>query len=369
MNSRKPSMFSGPLTVSVGVILLLLGAGLWTTSRRMAVDASVLTVDPTQLSLGTLWEQDDYQWTFQIKNETSEAVHILRFQTSCNCVSTKPGSVTVPANGSADVTLAMNLARYSSDGQTEFSATVTPVIEEGLRPSPVVSWQFAAMVQRPFAVSPQVISLGGSRQLVKGAPVQPIRVSVVSLYPCRDVRAMCDQQWATARVEKSSDDASRFELSILPRDVLPVGRFEFPIHLSAVLMSGETVGRVPVEVKGEVVNDIGVFPETLQLGAVPLGTDLVQPFFLQSRLGEHFRVVDANVACEADVLPRLEVKSVPEASDGELGQSKYVVQGRLDRLGACSCTVTFTIEQEKGENITLSVPLKAYVIASEREED
>ncbi len=61
--------------------------------------------------LGEVWESSDAILTVPISNRTDKRIEILDFESSCDCGEISPRRLTVPANGTAEVTVKMDLTR------------------------------------------------------------------------------------------------------------------------------------------------------------------------------------------------------------------------------------------------------------------
>jgi len=70
-----------------------------------------LYVAEDKRDLGEVWETSDAVLTIPISNSTDKPIEILDFETSCDCGEISPRRLTVPANGTANVTVKMDLTR------------------------------------------------------------------------------------------------------------------------------------------------------------------------------------------------------------------------------------------------------------------
>ena len=70
-----------------------------------------LYVAEEKRDLGEVWETSDAVLTVPISNSTDKPIEILDFETSCDCGEISPRRLTVPANGTANVSVKMDLTR------------------------------------------------------------------------------------------------------------------------------------------------------------------------------------------------------------------------------------------------------------------
>src|SRR5258707_459188 len=101
----------------------------------MPAIAPPLLVEERHLSFGESPEDPAFLWVLPIQNTTEEDIKIDGFTASCSCAAIKPSSVTVPARGSAEVRLALDLRRPHGDPTIEprgFMVHVEPRISNSV---------------------------------------------------------------------------------------------------------------------------------------------------------------------------------------------------------------------------------------------
>ena len=105
-----------PVAVAAGIAL---GRAFWAQPEARAValpspPLPALYVADDQLDLGEVWESRDAVLTVPISNRTDKPIEILNFESSCDCGEISPRQLTVPANGTSNVTVKMDLTRRGS---------------------------------------------------------------------------------------------------------------------------------------------------------------------------------------------------------------------------------------------------------------
>ena len=101
------------IAVAAGVVT---GRAIWaqpetTATTKPSAPLPHLYIADDKLDLGEVWETNDAILTVPISNRTDKPIEILDFESSCDCGEISPRRLTVPANGSANVTVKMDLTR------------------------------------------------------------------------------------------------------------------------------------------------------------------------------------------------------------------------------------------------------------------
>jgi hypothetical protein len=75
------------------------------------VTLPALYIADDKQDLGEVWESSDAVLTVPISNRTDKPIEILDFESSCDCGEISPRQLTIPANGTANVMVKMDLTR------------------------------------------------------------------------------------------------------------------------------------------------------------------------------------------------------------------------------------------------------------------
>jgi len=157
----------------------LFGLVFWLTtkSRQTLTALPAVVADENFLSFGETWDDPAFSWIVPIRNTTNEDVEIARFATSCSCGKIEPSSLTVPARGTAELHLTLDLRSPQSgpDGSAkDFQVYVQPQITKG--PGPQSGWVVHGKVTHPFVIEPLVVDFEES--LVRGQAFAPRSTSI-----------------------------------------------------------------------------------------------------------------------------------------------------------------------------------------------
>ena len=279
----------GRSVIIVGMVgLFVLVFWMAMKSRRMVTPTPVLVVDEQHLSFGETWEDPAFVWTLPIRNTTNQDVEIAGFETSCNCGKIEPSSLTVPAQGTAEVRLTLNLLSTHSEPDhagKDFKVAIQPRITKGAGAQ--AGWIVQGKVKQPFAIDPPVIDFAES--LVRGQPITPRSADLTCGIDVIELTSHCDSPFFKAKVTREGTEPRRFRLVVQARADMPSGFFNHQVRLTAVTPSKKEVsGAVPVV--GRVIEDVGFQPEVLIFGAKPVGAMLQETVTLQSRSGQDFEL-------------------------------------------------------------------------------
>lgn len=259
------------------------------TSNRPPVDSTAaLVVDAEHLSFGDVWEDPAFGWVLPIRNMTNEEVEISHFETSCGCGKTEPSSVTIPARGTAEVRLTLNLVTAHREPDLkgeEFKVAVQPRIGKGAGQR--AGWVVYGRVKRPFVIDPPVVDF--EERLVWGQTFAPRSATITCGLDVAELTARCDSPHLTAKVTRDVNNARQFRLEVQAREDMPSGFFNNLVRLTAGTASKKAVpGAVPVV--GRVLEEVGLRPELLAFGAEPIGTNVKETVLLQSRSPHEFAI-------------------------------------------------------------------------------
>jgi hypothetical protein len=68
-----------------------------------------LAIEDAALDFGAVWVRPDFTHTLTIHNQRSAPTEIQDFRASCGCISIEPRTLKIPARGSAEVRVAVDL--------------------------------------------------------------------------------------------------------------------------------------------------------------------------------------------------------------------------------------------------------------------
>jgi hypothetical protein len=257
-------------------------------SRRLLAGTPALVVDEQYLSFGEVWEDPAFVRILPIHNTTDENIEIDGFATSCSCGKVEPSSITVPAHGTVEAHLILDLRsphREPDLKAKDFAVHIQPQISKGSGRQP--RWVVQGKVMQPFAIEPPVVDFEES--LVRGQPFASCSVLIACGLDVAELTAHCDSSFLTVKVARGAKDRRQFHLEVQPLPNMPGGRFDFLVRITALTPSKQEVsGAVPVI--GGVLEDVVLQPEFVTGGAEPIGAKIQETITLQSRSGKEFAI-------------------------------------------------------------------------------
>lgn len=337
----------GRIVVLAGVAgLFVLVFWLATKSRRMLVEQAALVVDERYLSFGEVWEDPAFSWMMPIRNTTNQAIEITGFSTSCLCSKIEPASLNIPAHGTMEVCLTLNLLdtrRGFNLAGREFKIAVQPRIALGAATQ--AGWIVQGRVKQPFSVQPPVVDFDDS--LVRGESFAPRTATITCGLDVAELTARCDSPSFKFKVSRDEKNPRCFRLEIQPREDIPSGSFNRFVKLTASTPSQkEASGTVPVV--GRVIEEISLQPDRIVFGAEVVGAELRETVILQSRKGKEFTIQEIEKGKDAGIAVDLGLKKKD-------GVQNLVVSFPVKRLGHQEYTIHVKVKTPDG---SLDLPLR-----------
>jgi hypothetical protein len=330
-------------TITILILLFAGGAAYWVSARplRSAGAQEVLTVDPKFLEIGEVWQQMGLPWKITIENPHDKDVEILDFATTCGCVqSIEPRSLVVPARGTAEVRLVLNIFNPKARSNEkpsgyDFSLQLTPRLEDAWpQQGPWVLHGTARPV--PLNVSPRLVDFADG--LVHGQQFETRWAELSSELSVSRLDFKCDSSVLDVQVMRVSEKPDKFKLGITPKEQLRSGPFSSLVRLSAVTPDGRKIPAA-VLVEGKVVDDIFCEPDLVLFGARRLEETPEETVVLQSRSRQPFQVIKVQTD-DAKVSVQLVGKPAAYAY-------KYKVRQKVAALGDQSGKVTFSVRGDR----------------------
>jgi hypothetical protein len=352
MTSSSPSKTwsetrSGRIVILVGLLgLFVLVFWMAMKSWRMLATPAALVVDEQHLAFGEVWEDPAFIWTLPIHNTSNQDIMIGGFATTCSCAKIEPSSLTIRAQGTAEVRLTLNLLSAHSEPDLtakDFEVAVQPWINKGVGTQ--AGWVVQGKVKKPFAIDPPVVDFEES--LVRGQPFAPRSAVITCGQDVAELTAHCNSPFVTAKVTRDAKNPRRFRLAIQAREKIPGGPFNLLVRLAAVIPNKKEVpGMVPVV--GRVLEDVSLQPELLAFGEETVGSRLQETVTLQSRSGKDFAIQEIDKGGASDITANLGLKRKD-------GSESFVVAFPVKRLGHQEYTIHVKVKTLQG---LLELPLR-----------
>lgn len=303
-----------------------------------------LFVAPAHLDFGEAFEDRQFAWTVAIENRGPDEIHIKRFDTACSCVEVVPSRLSIPPGENVRIALNLDLSPSLREQptpamrsfKTSFQAVVRSPSGEETR---LEAWELAGKVRKVLDLSRLVVDFG--RHSDRRQPLPAQRIIVKALVPVRSLAARCNAPDFELTVAQDQNDASKHELTLVPKKRLPVSRYQFRIQLEAELPSGQKARSTEIQVQGEVASDVQSSPPTVSLGARPVGTAVDQVVTLYSLTDCPFSVIGYHSKSKG-----LTIESV--SLDSNAAQPRFRLSQRIEELGGQRGSVMFLVVPEDG---------------------
>lgn len=355
LTARRPS---SAVAVVVGTAIGI-GLGVWHVSGRSGWPLSPrpytspskdLEVDPASLDFGRVDTRHDFPWHVEIKNNTAVPIIFDRFTASCTCTEIRPSVLTVPTNGTASVSLVLDLARDVDGDLSKWTPFQVAITATSGGPSPrSLTWVVQGESRPAVTVSSGIFDLG---EVLVGDPV-PTASTVVRLgADVETVEAIAaDPDMFDCLVENNDARSRVVYVSAKPAALQSVGRLESRVDLFAVRAgqrSSIVVATVPVF--GAVVPVVKALPESLQVGPTSVGQEFEEQICLVTRTGAAMRLTQTRAS-----VPGIET-TVAAPSNPRSDTVLIAIHGRVERLGTFHADVTFHLAVD-GQIVPISVPI------------
>jgi hypothetical protein len=165
-------------------------------------------------------------------------------------------------------------------------------------------------------------------------------LQVRALVPLDAMDVMCASPLLKARITRRGEDSSRFDIEVIPSTQLPVGQVESEIVLTPHCSGKDHLPKQRIPVRGRVVPDVQVFPESILLGCHSVGRRLEEAVTLHS-LTDKPVVVKRVAAPEGVEVEPIKTKNAPAGIH-------YRIRQTISEGGSHSSRVRFVIAPTPG---------------------
>jgi len=158
-----------------------------------------LAVNQSDLEIGEVWEQKDFETVLPIYNQTGAAIDVTDFAVSCGCLAVEPRSLTIPAKETALVRLRINLAKQNrrqiGEMKRPLEVDVTPLFKSGWPKNP--GWKLTGVIKNRVTLDKLAVDFGET--LVQGqSPLQRTVLAIVHV-PIARLEVIADPPLATVQ--------------------------------------------------------------------------------------------------------------------------------------------------------------------------
>ncbi len=365
LRERVPQSNRWPKLLAVGAIVVLVpGYVLWMRTARQTVDSSIagLVVSQELLDFGEVWSDRDFQWRLRVHNTTGSAIEVSDIGADCQCTWVSPRSFVVPAHGSVDLHLVLDLTGRdfpeTASEWRDLTTRVRPVIKRGLPNQS--GWELRGRIHHAFEVSARKIRFEGAEQLVRGTRFSSKRVQVRSHIPLQRLVVQTDSEMGSAWVRRC-ENPLEFEVDILPSESLPEGSFNFEVTMRGVTPGDQVLPGIDVAVSGTVSPGIQAFPGLVQFGAHPLGTKAEELVTVRSISGIEFRIDSAATDCNSFAVEPTQVASMAS-------QHTFRLSSHFEKAGESKGNVKFVVRDQNDEFHAVVVEVSGYALGLKTQE-
>ncbi len=350
--AQRSVVWAGKLIALVTLLIAVL-TSYWLASVGKQARTPTLVVEESNLSVGEVWEDPEFEWKLPIRNTTDRQIEITGFAASCACATIKPPSLTIPPRGTMDVSLTLNLLGICTEPDIvgkDFTISIQPrIAEAGAR----IVWVVKGKVKQSVTIQPKLVDFGRCSERKQPMPTQRVRITT---HPSvRILNASCTSPRIEVKVQPLVPEHNDvFHLIVTPHGELPRGVVNCSIAVVPTLDNGRRLPAKQINVHGHIVNDIEASPPSIIFGAGTLGTSLRETVLLRSLTGRSFTITGIRHEGEG-----LSVKRVPaEVTIGSAFAISQIIGKEGDQVGQ----VVFRLSHTEGPEEEVVVPISWYGI-------
>lgn len=299
-----------------------------------------LVAEPATLDFGEAWGQSDFHWRIRVRNPSFTPLNCQELRAGCSCVKFSPRSFIVPAGGTQNIDLILDLrekgsrsgADHSQQELTPFSVALAPVCANA--DTPHDRWFVTGQIRHPFVGLPRVWDVGTiSADKLSDTEFQ---LPVVCMRGIAIGRAECGEESGTAQVSQDEAGLPGVALRLSQR---PLGHFEFPLQIQATATNGILLPPTVIKVAGRVVGDVETYPAAAALGLLRTGQLPESTVLIRSRSGQQLHV--DHITCSDKLVEVIPSDRDRTTRDGALA---YTVKAKSAQPpGTYSATVDFDV--------------------------
>jgi hypothetical protein len=326
----------------------LAGATLgWSNKQQPLASGPLLVIDPDCLRLGKVDATPEHFWQLRIRNVSDRAVRVLDFKTSCACAQHASLPLALDPGKEAVVDLRINVAISGSTGATTHArpleVQIVPVIEGYVVPQH--PWKLTGTIVAPCLLERDRLVFAGSEAIISGQKAAPQSIRASLLSEDIEVTATPENPDDQVTITRQGDSRRQIDISVTPSAQRPQGWFTSPIDLVVRDGTGARRGELKIEIRGEVVSPIPMYPRTVTLGACPLGETAEARILVDCRQGQLLDASPMDAQTEVYI-------DRQNGKQGEVVVSFLVAQGGTQRR-----YVHLVYTADSGDVWTASVPI------------
>lgn len=334
--------------------LIVLGAvvSLFAVASQCRADAWVTKMlQETEHDFGTVARGADTVFKFPIKNIYKQDIQLTDVRSSCGCTSPKLEQTTLKTGETGHIVATFNTRTF----QGPHSATLTVTAEwddNGIRRRGEGQVRVHGNIRSDVVFSPGAVDF---KAIDQGSPSEEqVRVTYAgrSDWKITDVRGASDDIEVELTETQRMQDRVAYDLLVRMKDSAPAGYFNEQLVL--VTNDGSNP-RIPLHVKGRVVPEISVAPESLVFGDVAPGDQVPKRIIVRGK--KPFRIVAMN--SDNDFF---QFKTDDKASDRHVVEVVFVPKGDAGKVKE-----TIHIATDLGDKYEATLTAYATVISDAAE--
>jgi hypothetical protein len=366
ISSEQPSQQAARVNKRIAAIAVCLilgsaatGIALGKFFRRGAVGEppSPSVISAERLRFGEVWEDSRFPWTITLRNGGAEDIRIEEFVTDCDCHDIDPKTLTIPAGGSGDVRLILDLSfSAKEEGGAKpraFGASLKARLAGETQPDRSRMWTISGDVRPAISISSANLDLGRVSERMPPKPLE--RVEIVALVPLERISASINSREFVVKVERDEKTPMRFTLCVAPSRSLVRGEKAVEISVTPFDKDGRKLGTRKLPLKATVSSDIQPTTSGVLFGVHDVGAQVTETIMLRSMTDRECTAVE-KVACEGTAL---DAESIPSPAKGVLA---VAVRLRIPMAGAFAGKVRATVRCADGSLEETSFDVSAYGI-------
>lgn len=355
-----------PFGAAVGVILIVIvvfkgnqyglpfGDSNPTPSERIL---PALVVDSSYLDFGTVWEQEQFEWSIPIENRSDAAITVESFRSSCLCTDVTPRRFVIPANGSRTIQVTLDLTEKDNHlldplaplTPRPFSVTIEPILTPPPSTTHLIAWQLKGRVQPAYQLQQEIIDFG--QRSVLAQPFEVESVPVLCDEQVQDIRVDCNADWVACTVQRNS--RTSFNIQVTPYYGMPAGYYPGTLRIFGITRTGEPLPEKRLSVAAHILGDIQPTPPQLLWPAKPIGQLIEDSLELRSLTNRDFTI--DRIETDSDKVEVLLIPGDPLSANSRRVQVRYVISRAGDQKETIRFHVTPVGEVSEVITVTLVV--------------
>jgi hypothetical protein len=237
------------------------------------------------LDLGEVWESPNHTVTVPIRNGGPHPVTITEFASTCDCSGFSPHYLTIPAGGTVDLSIRIDLTHrlpyHLGLAKREVKVRIDPVFQGDSAPTP--GWELVATVRSRVSFNTSKLSF--LDMCTSGGEAAVRRVHATVHMPLERLEVVAVPPIATVRVIPSTDETERHDILVSPDPALPIGPFRFDLRITVIGQDGQAYPCATIPVDGEMQPATRIVPSMILLGEHSVPSSPEADFMVHLRPG------------------------------------------------------------------------------------